>query len=110
MAAVCFLPFLSLLITLSLPTLRFSQSDVDTLIKLKKSLTRGDLNSWIPGSSPCLKKWVAVMCSGETIIGLHLAGLHLSGSVDVQALLSIPWLENHQLNKELFHMSNPGIQ
>ncbi|XVF35160.1 hypothetical protein REPUB_Repub18cG0121000 [Reevesia pubescens] len=103
MAAVRFLPFLSLLITLSLPTLCSSQSsDADTLMKFKKSLTQGDLNSWIPGSSPCLKKWVGVMCSGETIIGIHLTGLRLSGSVDVQALLQLRGLRTISLIKNSF--------
>ncbi|XVE97873.1 hypothetical protein REPUB_Repub03eG0056200 [Reevesia pubescens] len=102
MAVVRFLPFLSLLITFSLPTLCFSQSDADTLIKFKKSLTQGDLNSWIPGSSPCLKKWVGVMCSGETINGLHLTDLRLSGSVDVQALLQLRGLRTISLVKNSF--------
>ncbi|XWS17513.1 hypothetical protein CRYUN_Cryun33cG0074200 [Craigia yunnanensis] len=102
MAAVRFLPFLSLLITLSLPTLCFSQSDADALIKLKKSLTQGDLNSWVPGSSPCLKKWVGVVCSGETIIGLHLTGLRLSGLVDVQALLQLRGLRTISLVRNSF--------
>ncbi|XVE70731.1 hypothetical protein DITRI_Ditri10aG0094400 [Diplodiscus trichospermus] len=74
----------------------------DTLIKLKKSFTQGDLNSWVPGSSPCLKKWIGVMCSGETIIGLHLTGLRLSGSVDVQALLQLRGLRTISLVKNSF--------
>ena len=102
MAAVRFLPFLSLLIALSLPTLCFFQSDAGALIKLKKSLTQGDLNSWVPGSSPCLKKWVGVMCSGETIIGLHLTGLRLSGLVDVQALLQLRGLRTISLVRNSF--------
>ncbi|XP_022730401.1 pollen receptor-like kinase 3 [Durio zibethinus] len=106
MAAVRFLPFLSLL-TLYLPTLCFCQSDADALIKLKKSFTEGDLDSWIPGSSPCLKKWVGVMCSGETIIGLHLTGLHLSGTVDVQALLQLRGLRTISLVRNSFTGSIP---
>ncbi|XVE53954.1 hypothetical protein DITRI_Ditri03aG0043600 [Diplodiscus trichospermus] len=102
MAAVRFFLFLSLLITLSLPNLCFSQSDADTLIKFKKSLTQGDLNSWTPGSSPCLKKWVGVMCSGETIIGLHLTGLRLSGPIDVQALLQLRGLRTISLVRNSF--------
>ncbi|XP_022752206.1 pollen receptor-like kinase 3 [Durio zibethinus] len=107
MAAVRFLPFLSLLITLFLPTLCVSQSDADTLIKFKKSFTQGDLNSWIPGSSPCLKRWVGVMCSGETIIGLHLTGLRLSGQVDVQALLQLRGLRTISLVGNSFTGSIP---
>ncbi|XP_022756415.1 pollen receptor-like kinase 3 [Durio zibethinus] len=102
MAAVRFLPFISILIFLTLPTLCFSLSDEDILITLKKSFTQGDLNSWIPGSSPCLKKWVGVMCSGETIIGLHLTGLRLSGSVDVQALLQLRGLRTISLVRNSF--------
>ncbi|XP_021276602.1 pollen receptor-like kinase 3 [Herrania umbratica] len=97
-----FLPLLPLLLTLSLPTLCFSQSDADTLIKLKRSLSQGDLNSWKPGSSPCQKKWVGVMCSGQTIVGLHLTGLHLAGPVDVQALLQLRGLRTISLVRNSF--------
>ncbi|XVF48863.1 hypothetical protein PTKIN_Ptkin03bG0222600 [Pterospermum kingtungense] len=97
-----FLPLLIIIITFSLPTLCSSQSDADTLINLKKSFTQGDLNSWVPGSSPCLKKWVGVMCSGETIIGLHLTGLGLAGTIDVQALLQLRSLRTISLVKNSF--------
>ncbi|XVF88920.1 hypothetical protein PTKIN_Ptkin19aG0089700 [Pterospermum kingtungense] len=99
MAAVRFLLLLSLVI---IPTLCSSQSDADTLLNFKKSLIKGDLNSWAPGSSPCGKKWVGVMCSGETIIGLHLTGLQLTGQIDVQALLQLRGLKTISLSKNTF--------
>nr|KJB54503.1 hypothetical protein B456_009G036600 [Gossypium raimondii] len=104
MTAVRFFLFFSLLITLSFPSLCFSQSDADTLIKLKQSFLQGDLNSWIPapGSSPCLQKWVGVICSGESIVGLHLTNLHLSGTVDVQPLLQLRDLRSISLMSNSF--------
>ncbi|KAK5829995.1 pollen receptor-like kinase 3 [Gossypium arboreum] len=104
MTAVRFFLFFSLLITISFPSLCFSQSDVDTLIKLKQSFLQGDLNSWIPapGSSPCLQKWVGVICSGESIVGLHLTNLHLSGTVDVLPLLQLRDLRSISLMSNSF--------
>ncbi|MBA0690399.1 hypothetical protein Goari_008074 [Gossypium aridum] len=104
MTAVRFFLFFSLLITLSFPSLCFSQSDADTLIKLKQSFLQGDLNSWIPapGSSPCLQKWVGVICSGESIVGLHLTNLNLSGTVDVQPLLQLRDLRSISLMSNSF--------
>ncbi|XP_039018382.1 pollen receptor-like kinase 3 [Hibiscus syriacus] len=91
MAVVRFLLLLSLLAFL--PTLCFSQSDEEALLKLKKSFTHGDLDDWVPGSDPCKKKWFGVQCSGDSVVGFHLTGLQLSGSIDVQALFQIRGLK-----------------
>ncbi|XP_012482062.1 pollen receptor-like kinase 3 [Gossypium raimondii] len=103
--------FLSLLILPTLPTLCSSQSDADSLSKFKKSLKNGDskLKNWVPGSSPCRKKWIGVMCDGETIIGLHLTSLGLSGSVDVESLLKLRSLRTISLVKNMFEGSIPEL-
>ncbi|KAK5817264.1 hypothetical protein PVK06_022187 [Gossypium arboreum] len=102
---------LSLLIIPTLPTLCSSQSDADSLSKFKKSLKNGDskLKNWVPGSSPCRKKWIGVMCDGETIIGLHLTNLGLSGSVDVESLLKVRSLRTISLVKNMFEGSIPKL-
>ncbi|KAK8523266.1 hypothetical protein V6N13_113214 [Hibiscus sabdariffa] len=86
------------------PTLCFSGSDADSLLKFKKSLKNGDpkLNGWIPGSSPCPKKWVGVMCHRGTITGLHLTNLGLTGSVDVEALTQLRSLRTISLVNNTF--------
>ncbi|KAH1131850.1 hypothetical protein J1N35_003228 [Gossypium stocksii] len=103
--------FALLLSLLILPTLCFSQSDADSLSKFKKSLTNADskLKNWVPGSSPCSKKWIGVMCDGETIIGLHLTNLGLSGSVDVESLLKLRSLRTISLVKNMFEGSIPKL-
>ncbi|KAE8688062.1 Leucine-rich repeat protein kinase family protein, putative isoform 2 [Hibiscus syriacus] len=82
-----------LLLLYFIPTLCFSQSDEEALLKLKKSFTNGNLDDWVPGSDPCKNKWVGVQCSGDAVVGFHLPGLQLSGSIDVQALLQIRGLK-----------------
>ncbi|TYH60985.1 hypothetical protein ES332_D07G017900v1 [Gossypium tomentosum] len=91
--------FLSLLILPTLPTLCSSQSDADSLSKFKKSLKNGDSK----------KKWIGVMCDGETIIGLHLTSLGLSGSVDVESLLKLRSLRTISLVKNMFEGSIPEL-
>ncbi|KAL4334220.1 hypothetical protein GQ457_07G045630 [Hibiscus cannabinus] len=105
MSAVRFFLFLSLvIINLSFTSLCSPQSDADTLIKFKQSLSQGNLNGWIPGPgiSPCLKKWVGVMCNGEDIIGLHLMDLNLSGTIDVEFLRKLRYLRSISFARNSF--------
>ncbi|GMI89397.1 pollen receptor like kinase 3 [Hibiscus trionum] len=98
--------FLLVLVTfLSLsPALCSSRSDADSLLQFKKLLKNGDskLNNWIPGSSPCPKKWFGVMCNGETITGLHLTNLGLTGSVHVKPLTKLRSLRTISLVNNRF--------
>ncbi|KAG4949474.1 hypothetical protein GLYMA_15G179300v4 [Glycine max] len=66
-------------------------TETDSLLHLKKSLTNSDrsLSSWIPNISPCSGTWLGVVCFDNTITGLHLSDLGLSGSIDVDALVEI---------------------
>ncbi|GMI89396.1 pollen receptor like kinase 3 [Hibiscus trionum] len=94
-----------LLIFLSLfPAFCLSRSDADSLLQFKKSLKNGDskLNNWIPGWSHCRKKWVGVKCRGETITGLHLTNLGLTGSVDVEPLTKLSSLRTISLVNNSF--------
>ncbi|KAK8660674.1 hypothetical protein V6N13_051589 [Hibiscus sabdariffa] len=92
------------LVLILLPTLCFSQSDVDSLLKFKKSLKNGDskLKNWLPNSSPCRKKWVGIVCDNETIIGLRLTNISLTGSIDVGALTQLRGLRTISLVKNAF--------
>ncbi|KAL4320104.1 hypothetical protein GQ457_18G001670 [Hibiscus cannabinus] len=95
---------LTSLVLILLPTLCFSQSDADSLLKFKKSLKNGDskLKNWIPNSSPCRKNWVGVVCEGQTIVGLRLTNLGLTGSIDVGALTKLRGLRTISLVKNSF--------
>ncbi|GKV24706.1 hypothetical protein SLEP1_g34290 [Rubroshorea leprosula] len=108
MAAVRFL--ILFLLPLSLPFPCFSQSEADALLKLKKSFSQADsLNNWAPGSSPCIKRWVGVMCAADTIIGLHLTDLDIAGKVDIDALLEIPGLRTLSLMNNEFSGPIPEL-
>ncbi|KAB1203209.1 hypothetical protein CJ030_MR8G004912 [Morella rubra] len=92
MAAVRLL-FLLLLIS-SLSPISLSLSENQALLKLNRSFTHANaLSSWVPDSSPYSAKCKGVICSGGIITGLHLAGLGLSGKIDVDALLDL--IEQH---------------
>ncbi|KAM7256470.1 hypothetical protein ACFE04_012211 [Oxalis oulophora] len=90
MAAVRKIFLLLLTLLLSLSTLSHCQTEVESLLQLKKSFTNGDvLNSWLPNTDPCKDRWVGIVCSPAGITGLRLSGLGLSGNIDVEAILNI---------------------
>ncbi|KAJ8750784.1 hypothetical protein K2173_015965 [Erythroxylum novogranatense] len=67
-----------------------SLTEEETLLQLKKSFTMSDaLNNWVPGSAPCAKGWVGVICFGGVITGLRLSDLGLSGTIDAGALKNL---------------------
>ncbi|XP_028782759.1 pollen receptor-like kinase 3 [Neltuma alba] len=90
--------FLFLLLTL--PSFS-SSSDTDALLKLKQSFTNSaSLSSWVPNSSPC--RWAGIMCDNNTIIGLHLSDMGLSGKIDIDAMLEIKGLRTVSLVNNSF--------
>lgn len=100
MAAVRVLLFFLLLL---LPPLSFSLSEHEALLKLKQSFTRADrLSSWLPDSSPCSAKWVGIICFNGTVTGLHLTGLDISGTIDIEALNALHGLRTISLVNNSF--------
>ena len=100
MAAVRVLPFFLLLL---LPSLSFSLSEYEALLKLKQSFTRADrLSSWLPDSSPCSAKWVGIICFNGTVTGLHLTGFDISGKIDIEALNALHGLRTISLVNNSF--------
>ncbi|XP_074559223.1 pollen receptor-like kinase 3 [Curcuma longa] len=79
-------------------------TDATALLFLKDSFTgAGDaLNSWSPSStaSPC--SWFGVICESGIVTGLRLAGLGLSGTVNVTALAHFKGLRSISLNNNNF--------
>ncbi|KAJ8767291.1 hypothetical protein K2173_017335 [Erythroxylum novogranatense] len=102
MAAVYRLILLTFL-TLSIFNLSLSLTEEETLLQLRKSFTKpGALNDWVPGSNPCVKRWVGVVCFGGVITGLHLSGLGLSGTIDIGALQNLRSLRTISLVSNTF--------
>ncbi|XP_023546614.1 pollen receptor-like kinase 3 [Cucurbita pepo subsp. pepo] len=73
-------------------------SEKEALLKLKQSFTHsGSLNSWNADSVPCSARWTGIICNKGVITGLHLSGLQLSGTIDVEALIQLPRLRTISL-------------
>ncbi|WJX90913.1 Pollen receptor-like kinase 3 [Trifolium repens] len=67
--------------------------ETEALLKLKQSFTNAQpLSSWVPNQHPCSSKWAGVICFNNIIESLHLGGLGLSGTIDIDSLLQIPTL------------------
>lgn len=80
------------------------------MLKLKQSFTNaGALDSWAPGSGPCAdnKQWRGLACSHGNITGLLLAGMGLSGKLDVEPLIAIATLRTINVVNNSFSGSIP---
>ncbi|KAG1342605.1 pollen receptor-like kinase 3 [Cocos nucifera] len=77
-------------------------SDESALLQLKDSFSNaGGLSSWSAnGGPPC--KWTRVFCTNNSISGLNLASLGLSGKIDIDALASLKGLRSINLNNNSF--------
>ncbi|KAM4097545.1 hypothetical protein ACJW30_07G008900 [Castanea mollissima] len=94
---------LLLFLLLLLPSLSFSLSENEALLKLKQSFTHADkLSSWLPDSSPCSAKWVGIICFNGIVTGLHLTGLDISGKIDIEALNALHGLRTISLINNSF--------
>ncbi|XP_052176600.1 pollen receptor-like kinase 1 [Diospyros lotus] len=72
-------------------------SDTDALLKFKTSLSIPSdmLASWTPNGAPChgdYANWVGVICVSGKVWGLQLENMNLSGDIDIDALLPMPYL------------------
>nr|DAD49154.1 TPA_asm: hypothetical protein HUJ06_019091 [Nelumbo nucifera] len=105
MAAVRFL-CQSLFLFFSLSRLALgSSSDVEALLKLKKSFVNTKaLDSWTTDSFPCTGNtpWAGVVCFNGFVTGLRLASMGLSGNIDTEALNEIPGLRTLNFKNNAF--------
>ncbi|XP_051119614.1 pollen receptor-like kinase 3 [Andrographis paniculata] len=72
-----------------------SISQSEALLKLKNSFVNTTaLDSWKPGTEPCSRgrEWACVVCVDGTAAGLRLGHLGLLGTINVDALVSLPKL------------------
>ncbi|XP_010557641.1 PREDICTED: pollen receptor-like kinase 1 [Tarenaya hassleriana] len=68
-------------------------SETNALLNFKKSLVIGQANalaSWDERNPPC--KWAGVLCDRDSVWGLQMENLQLSGSIDTEALTGLPSL------------------
>ncbi|XP_040381556.1 pollen receptor-like kinase 3 [Oryza brachyantha] len=93
-------------------------TDAEALMQLKKSFTNSSsLSSWLITSkdgdkSPCAPgshEWHGVVCTRGTVTGLRLSGLHLGGTIDVDALVSFRRLRSVSLASNNFSGDLPGV-
>ncbi|KAL0912598.1 hypothetical protein M5K25_018580 [Dendrobium thyrsiflorum] len=99
--AIALFPFFFLLVA---PVAVADEAEV--LLLLKASLTNANaLSSWSPGKGvPCshTSSWDGVTCDAGVVASLRLAGLGLSGRIDVNALARLPGLRSISLDDNSF--------
>ncbi|KAJ4890589.1 Pollen receptor-like kinase 3 [Raphanus sativus] len=104
MTAVQFLYLLLLLLCFSFTPCLQHVSESEPLMRFKSSvnITKGDLNSWRTGTDPCNGKWFGIYCQkGQTVSGIHVTRLGLSGIIHIDDLKDLPNLRTIRLDNNL---------
>ncbi|CAN7099815.1 hypothetical protein HID58_022603 [Brassica napus] len=100
MTAVLYLCLLCFSFTPSLQ--HVSESEPLMRFKTSVNITKGDLNSWRTGTDPCNGKWFGIYCQrGQTVSGIHITKLGLSGIIHVEDLKDLPNLRTIRLDNNL---------
>lgn len=94
--------FLILLLLFQFFPLSHSRSDKEALLDFKDSLQNTSAldSTWVKTSAPCdrsFKHWVGVSCHGDSVHGLNLMGLGLSGDIDIDYLSELNHLRGIQI-------------
>ncbi|KAG6727356.1 pollen receptor-like kinase 4 [Carya illinoinensis] len=92
--ALLIFAFAHVVILLSFTAMKsFGASDTEILMKFKESLGNAKtLDNWDPNVSPCegnRGRWVGVICFNGNIRGLQLENEGLTGTIDVDSLVSL---------------------
>ncbi|VVB11373.1 unnamed protein product [Arabis nemorensis] len=102
MTAVLFLCFILLCFSFTPSLQHVSESEPLVRFKSSVNITKGDLNSWRTGTDPCNGKWFGIYCQkGQTVSGIHVTRLGLSGIIDVEDLKDLPNLRTIRLDNNL---------
>ncbi|ESQ37607.1 hypothetical protein EUTSA_v10002439mg [Eutrema salsugineum] len=102
MTAVLFLCFFLLCFSFTPSLQHVSESEPLVRFKTSVNITKGDLNSWRTGTDPCNGKWFGIYCQkGQTVSGIHVTRLGLSGIIDVENLKDLPNLRTIRLDNNL---------
>lgn len=93
LTAAFVLVFLSLVSTIPVT----HSSDADVLLQFKATVSGAEeaLPDWVSGSSPCVydhSNWTGVICYANSVFGLQLENMKLSGALDLDPLEALPGL------------------
>ncbi|XP_058068615.1 pollen receptor-like kinase 4 [Magnolia sinica] len=89
-------------------------ADSDVLLNFKKSIgNNAVLSSWTQGSSPCkpdgTANWLGVLCKNETVRGLQLQNMGLTGRIDIDVLMGLPNLRTLSFMNNSFGGLMPNV-
>lgn len=102
MTAVLFLSFFLLCFFFTPSLQRISESEPLLRFKTSVNITKGDLDSWRTGTDPCNGKWFGIYCQkAQTVSGIHVTRLGLSGSINIEDLKDLPNLRTIRLDNNL---------
>ncbi|XP_010537633.1 PREDICTED: pollen receptor-like kinase 3 [Tarenaya hassleriana] len=82
-----------------------SITESESLLKFKQSLPHAkSLDSWGQNSEPCGKnfRWFGLLCNKNSVFGLQLERMGLSGSIDVASLTGLPGLRTISIMNNSF--------
>ncbi|KAF5176139.1 Leucine-rich repeat receptor-like protein kinase pxc1 [Thalictrum thalictroides] len=91
-------------------------SETEILLKVKASLVNADvsLSNWNASGSPCkgnISLWTGVICTDQdTVWGLQLESMGLSGIVDIDTLADLPNLRTLSIMNNRFEGPIPDIK
>jgi len=92
----------------------FGASDKEILMKFKKSVTHANaLSNWDPKVSPCegnRGNWVGVICVKGSVRGLMIENRGLTGTIDVDSLVSLRHLTTLSFMNNTFAGPWPDIK
>ncbi|KAL0800745.1 hypothetical protein Bca101_055920 [Brassica carinata] len=83
-----------------------SITEAESLLKFKQSLTYATtpLDSWTPDSDPCgrVQRWIGILCNKQSVFGIRLEQMGLSGTIDVASLMDLPALRTISIMNNSF--------
>ncbi|KAI4380234.1 hypothetical protein MLD38_006449 [Melastoma candidum] len=96
--------------------LQAASTDSDALLKFKQSIVdpKNALSSWGGSTTPCAvgsdkANWAGVKCAGETVWGLQLESMGLSGRINVDSLMGLSALRSFSVMNNQFDGPMPNI-
>ncbi|KAK9281026.1 hypothetical protein L1049_003918 [Liquidambar formosana] len=91
-----------------------AESESEILLKFKKSLGKETaMSNWNYLTSPCTGdkgNWVGVICFNGSVWGLQLENMGLVGIIDVDSLVSLPYLRTLSFMNNAFNGPMPNVK
>ncbi|KAJ0232038.1 Leucine-rich repeat protein kinase family protein [Hirschfeldia incana] len=82
-----------------------SLTEAESLLKFKESLTNTkSLDSWTLDTEPCggTQRWSGLLCNKNSVFGLKIEQMGLTGNIDVAPLLDLPGLRTISIMNNSF--------